>query len=293
MKHRKLISTLAIGAAYAAPVPALAWGNDGHKVVALIAQTMLTPAALASVRELLAADKDTLTESDFPSRATWADAYREKEKSSAGWHYVNIELDHPSLARACDTRRSCIVSKLDHFAAELRSPATLMPERLLAFKMVLHLVGDIHQPLHASDNHDGGGNCEMIAIPGPSFFGSLFSSKMTLHAYWDDATVEAINSNPNKAAAELRKEITPALAAQWSRGSPSDWAWQSYNVAQSVAYRFGGNPDCAGGVTDLSPAYRAAAEMSARIQLERAGVRLAGILNGALSNFHGMAIAQK
>ena len=267
----------------ALPAPALAWGNEGHKVIALIAQTLLTPAALAGTRELLAQDKDTLTGSDFPSRATWADAYRNNHKETAGWHFVNLELVNPSMARACDTSRSCIVTKLAHFAAELRDPETAQPERLLAFKMILHLVGDIHQPLHTSDSHDGGGNCEQVTVPG-TLFGALWGSSMSLHAYWDDATVAAIDTNPNRAAAELRKEITPALARQWSQGGPAQWAWESYGVARSVAYRFGGNPDCQGGSTALSHSYQVAAEHATRIQLERAGVRLAGILNGALAH---------
>lgn len=266
----------------ALPAPALAWGNEGHKVVALIAQTMLTPTALANVRELLAEDKDSLTASDFPSRATWADAYRDKDKASSGWHFVNLELAGPSLAKACNGYRSCAVNQLAHFAAELRDPETPQKERLLAFKMVLHLAGDIHQPLHAADSHDSGGNCETISYPSP-VWGGIWPTDMSLHAYWDDATVSAIGTDPSKVAAELRKEITPAEAAAWSRGGPAQWAWESYGVARSVAYRFGGNPDCQGGVTELSSAYRAAAEQAARVQLERAGVRLAGILNGALS----------
>ena len=272
---------IALASGCALPTPAFAWGNEGHQIIALIAQTMLTERTTEAVQGLLAEDKDGLTKSDFPSRATWADEYREKHPETSGWHFVNLDLRRPSMADACRTKRSCIVRQLDKFAAELADPYTPKKERLLAFKMVLHLAGDIHQPLHAADSHDRGGNCEVVTIPG-KVWGSWWPTKTSLHAFWDTGIVAQMGRDPSELAAQLRRRITPAEARKWSRGTPTNWAWESYNVARSVSYRFGGPPDCQGGSTELSPAYITATERAATIQLQRAGVRLAGLLNGTL-----------
>lgn len=277
---------VAFMASVALPSPAFAWGKEGHEIIALIAQTLLTERTTEAVQQLLADDKDNLTDTDFPSRATWADEYRESHKETSSWHFVNLELRNPSMAGACSGKRSCIVRQLDHFAAELADPSTPKAERLLAFKMVLHLAGDIHQPLHAADSHDGGGNCEQVSTPG-AVFGSWWPTTTKLHSYWDTGIVEQIGTNPNKVAATLRRQITPALSRAWSRGTPTQWAWESYGVARNVAYRFDGPPDCQGGVTALSPAYIAASRAAVAEQLEKAGVRLAGILNGTLGRGAG------
>jgi len=283
--NRKKKAAIGISAAFMAgvvlPSPAFAWGNEGHQIVALIAQTMLTQRTTDAVQEILAEDKDGSTGSDFASRATWADEYREKHKETASWHFVNLELKNPSIDAACRGNRSCIIRQLDRFAAELGDPATPKKERLLAFKMVLHLAGDIHQPLHAADSHDAGGNCEKVSTPG-AVFGSWWTTQTTLHSFWDTAMVVAIGTNPNKVAMQLRRQITPAQARAWSRGTPTQWALESYGVAKNIAYRFNGPPDCQGGVTPLSPAYIAASKGAVAIQLEKAGVRLAGLLNGTL-----------
>jgi hypothetical protein len=270
------------------PCAALAWGNEGHQIVAAIARDELTPRARAWVDLLLANDKDTLTAPDMLSRATWADAWRGAgHRETASWHFVDIELGQPDLAAACHgfakasgpasagPADDCIVNKLNEFEAELASRTTPEPERILALKYVLHFVGDIHQPLHASDNHDKGGNCVQVSLGG--------SRTLNLHAYWDTAVLEPLGPDPVAAAHELETEITPAKKAAWSNGAPADWARESYGLARSVAYTIGSQPGCATGAAPitLSPAYQAQARAVARVQMEKAGVRLAAVLNRA------------
>jgi len=80
----------------------------------------------------------------------------------------------------------------------------------------------------------------------------------------------------------LRRQIIVAQSRAWSRGSAAQWALESHALALNVAYRFGGHPDCVGGVTALSEAYQTVARHTVELQLSRAGVRLAGILNGTI-----------
>jgi hypothetical protein len=74
------------------PQSAFAWGDDGHKVVALIADHYLTPDVRNTVEALLAQDTDPLTQHDIASEATWADKYRNGHRETAQWHFVDIEV---------------------------------------------------------------------------------------------------------------------------------------------------------------------------------------------------------
>ena len=269
--------------------PALAWGDLGHEVVALIAYHHLTPAARHEVDRLLASDSDNLTAPDIASRATWADKYRLSHRETAAWHFVDLEIDKPDLAAACSgfpaspphaasqgPAQDCVVDKIEEFAAELRDPATPAPERLLALKFVLHFVGDMHQPLHAADHHDRGGNCIKLD---PSPDGGVTN----LHAFWDVTVVNALGHSAADIAAKLDAKITPANLKAWSAGGPRDWAMQSFAIAKRDAYNLPSRPTCAQpGAVALSSAYTATAEADAARQLSVAGVRLAYVLNGDL-----------
>jgi hypothetical protein len=165
------------------------------------------------------------------------------------------------------------VNKLDEFIQEFADPTTPQAERLLALKYVLHFVGDLHQPLHAADNHDRGGNCVLIALGGPR--------TVNLHSYWDTTVVQALGEDPAAIARRLAAQITPAETVAWQRGDPRAWAMESYGVAKSVVYAIGSKPGCAADQrpVPLPAGYHAAVVKTASVQLEKAGVRLAWVLN--------------
>jgi hypothetical protein len=131
---------------------AMAWGTDGHQVIALIAQSQLTPKALAEVERLLALEPgETLV-----SVSTWADEHR--NPTSAAWHYVNF----PSDGCTYDAQRDCPDGKcvVDAINRQLDVLTSSAPDdkRLNALKYLVHFVGDVHQPLHAGYYDDKGGN---------------------------------------------------------------------------------------------------------------------------------------
>jgi S1/P1 Nuclease len=270
--------------------PALAWGVLGHEIIAEIAYRHLTPTAKAKVDALLAADTDPLTAPDFASRATWADKYRNTHRETAAWHFVDIEIDRPDLDAACfgfpklpagvsasaGPAQDCVVNKIIEFAAELRNPATVAAERLLAFKFLLHFVGDVHQPLHASDHDDRGGNCIELN-PSPD------RHDRNLHAYWDNGAVEALGRRADTVAATLNSRITPAEMNQWEKGDARAWALESFQLSRKDAYALPARPACADhGSVALTAAYETAAVNDAALQLQKAGVRLAAALNQSL-----------
>ena len=284
------LSRLACSLLLLSPGYAYAWGNEGHEIIAAIARDQLTPVVRAKVDALLTADPDTLTAHDMASEATWADAYRAAgRRETAAWHFVDDEIDHaPDLKTACfgfpapneppssGPAQDCITDKIEEFRGELASPSTPVAERLLALKYLLHFVGDVHQPLHASDNHDRGGNCVHVSL------GGLRTTN--LHAFWDTGVVQPMGADPQTIVRRLEAQITPAQREAWDSGDSKAWALDSYQIAVAVAYTLNTPPGCAldAAPLDLPADYQAKAQLAAERQMEKAGVRLAWVLNRAL-----------
>jgi hypothetical protein len=288
---RKLLLTLAAALAGSISSQALAWGDLGHEVTALIAYRHMGPAARAALDALLESDSDTLTAGDFASRATWADKYRNSHRETAAWHFVDIEIEQPDLKDACfgfptlppkawasqGPAQDCVVNKIDEFSAELKSPSTPAQERILALKFLIHFIGDLHQPLHAADHHDRGGNCVSLSAPP--------GAPSNLHAYWDVSVVNALGQSAAKIADQLDARLSAADIKNWTQGSPRSWAMDTFQVGRRDAYALASTPTCeSSGSVALTPAYQRQAEKDAATQLSKAAVRLAAVLNQTLAD---------
>ena len=277
------------------PRPAAAWGDEGHEIIALVAERFLETAVRAKITAMLAADTDNLTAHDIASEATWADRYRDSDRAgdrrhyaqTRDWHFVNVELSDPNLDTACfghpplpaatvasnGPARACVVDKIEQFVAELADPRTDAEERVVALKFVLHLVGDLHQPLHAADDHDAGGNRKRVFADG-------FRSG-NLHHFWDTEWVRRLGDDPKQIATVLTAAISDPQRQAWSQGTVSDWTMEAFEVARKDAYGLLPEPSTRG-VYVLDGGYVEAAIRDVRLQLSRAGVRLALVLNKAL-----------
>lgn len=277
--------------------PAHAWGDDGHKIVGLIASHYLDAAVKSQVTAILAGDQTHLVPAtDIASEATWADKYRDSDRPNGprytqthNWHFVDIELNSPDQDVACNHHpvvpagtpasqadaNDCVVDKIDQFTAELANPATPADERRMALEFLLHFVGDLHQPLHASDDHDKGGNAKKVKGPG--------MAASNLHSYWDTPFVTALGTDNTAIANALVAQITAAQLAQWRQGTTADWAQESFKLAKDEAYGKLPAPQ-ANGSYALDSGYVGNAQQVVRQQLSRAGVRLAVVLNQALAS---------
>jgi hypothetical protein len=281
---------------------AYAWGDEGHEVVALIAKHYLDPAVATKVNSILAGDTTHLTpNTKIDTEATWADKFRDSDRNSTkvhynetrNWHFVDLEISGPNLNSACfgqpplngalasaGPAQDCIVDKINEFTAELQSPSTSGPEKLLALQFILHFVGDIHQPLHASDDNDAGGNSEEVkaAPPLPKTAGK---NSGNLHAFWDTQFVALqASKTASTVANKLIARITTAKRTKWSKGSAADWVNETLGVAKVNAYHLP-TPTSAHHYT-LPKAYVTNAKGVVADQLSKAGVRLAFVLNNAL-----------
>jgi hypothetical protein len=265
-------------------------------VIARIADHYLEAPVRARVEAILAKDHSRLTTgTDIESEATWADQYRDSDRQTTrmrynqtrNWHFVNLEIEGADLNTACfgepppapgraasmGPAAECIVDKVDQFIVELKASGTPKKERLLALQFVLHLVGDLHQPLHASDEHDEGGNVKVVAGPG--------LPTGNLHADWDVAFVRRLGIGEAQIAQRLIEQITPAQRASWSSGTPSAWAMETFNVAKGHTYGLLPAPSSTNQY-ELTDAYINDATHVTAEQLSKAGVRLAFVLNNSL-----------
>lgn len=286
-----MILPLAILLDLAQPQTALAWGDEGHSVVALVAQSFMDPDVHKRVTALLAADTDSLTTHDIASEATWP-KYRDaningSREKTRQWHFVDIEISAPNFDEACFNHpkvpagataadgpaQDCVVDKIEEFAAELADPRTDLEEQVTALKFVLHFVGDVHQPLHSSDNNDRGGNDKRMSANG-------FKAG-NLHHFWDTEFVDQLGPDAKTIASDLIGHITADQQAQWQAGRPADWAQESLTTAKDDAYGQLPTPNVRGSFR-LPDEYITMATNDVSLQLSKAGVRLAMILNQSL-----------
>ncbi|WP_244860038.1 S1/P1 nuclease [Xanthomonas arboricola] len=249
------------------PISAFAWGPQGHRLVARIAETELSPQAQAQVAQLLKGEANPT----LAGVASWADELREHDpelgKRSGPWHYVNLGEHDCTYAppRDCPDG-NCVIAALDRQTALLADRSQPLDVRRQALKFVVHFVGDIHQPMHAGYAHDKGGNEFQLQVAGKG---------SNLHALWDsgmlndrhlddDAYLQRLLALPATAATS---PVLPPPAAAWAQASCKIAVTPGVYPSKHVL------PD------DYIATYRPLAET----QLREAGDRLAAVLNAALA----------
>jgi hypothetical protein len=207
--------------------------------------------------------------------ASWADEVRGDRPETATWHYININV---TISRTPGSvgewkkycpQTGCVASVIDDLTLKLRDGGRDRQQRAEALKFLMHFISDLHQPLHSGDMGDRGGNDVEV----------LYRDRATnLHSIWDTALVrDWLALRP---ADRARLERGPGFWARRSmqRGSVDDWLWQAHDEARK-AYQ--GLPPAR--PAPLGEAYLEAAGPVLTRQLERAGVRLARVLNEALA----------
>jgi len=248
----------------------VSWGPKGHEVVGTIAQELLTDDAEKAVQDLLG-DR-TLAEV-----ANWADEVRGTPEYaySAPYHYADLPhgVDEFDLTRDCPSQ-GCVVRAINDYAAVLADTFKFKDKRIEALKFLVHFVGDIHQPLHAGYADDKGGNTISVR---------LFNKKTNLHAVWDSGLIEHTGKDVDTLASDLLSKLNATKTAKWTAVlDPSDWATESHGLAVSYAYA---HPNGTAVVANenLGTDYYDDGIEIVNEQLSKAGVRLAAVLNRALS----------
>lgn len=263
---------------------AWAWGGQGHRTVGAIADRLLNPHARAVVAQLLAGDLDKFGRpsgrSTLEAVSAWADEITHTTAARPRWHYDNRPVCGGADPRRYCADGQCNSAQLPRLVAVLADPHAALRNRNEALKWVVHLVADLHQPLHAADNDDHGGNRVAVALTGVHTRG-----RVSLHRVWDNDLVRlALHTGRGQqppAAVDALAQEAARLVRDAGQGSPDSWASESNNLARNVAYHYPGFA-CDREPADivlLDGGYQREAEDLVRERLLLAGARLAALLN--------------
>lgn len=252
-----------------ATTPAFAWSEFGHQLVGELAERQLSESARAQIADLLRDEP----EQTLASIAAWPDTIRDKDewKFTAPFHYVNIKDDacRYDAARDCKDGK-CIVAAIDRYSAELRDTTLPREKRAGALKFVVHFVGDVHQPLHAGNRADKGGNEFQVNIDGEG---------TNLHSVWDNRILRSAKLDLQTYADRLdaQRRRAPGLAD----GNSEAWAMESCSALAAQAVY----PPRPG---KLDPSYLVDKRNYVEQRVVQASERLAATLERALGATAGM-----
>jgi hypothetical protein len=275
---KAIAALLALSTVLAVPQQARAWGGDGHRTVAAIAFKLLPPAKAAALDRLL---RGSQVREGFVDAASYPDeVIRNQDHTghSSPWHYVNWPANIADYSPSACTP-DCIIEELPKQIALVKTSSDL-EAKALALSWVIHLVGDLHQPLHVADrDHDRGGNLFQVRYRNRATCHGGTSEahpvRVELHSVWDTCLVVEIESGatPPEFADALRGALTTYRGHPAAAGDIMQWAKESHELATSAAYDGLSNGD------DLEESYISRASPVVQTQLLSAGVRLAKILD--------------
>lgn len=240
--------------------PVFSWFDKGHRIVGLIAAAELSAEARTAVERILP-QGTTLADA-----AVWPDHEGRSLRDFDPLHYVSITDGASGYDRTRDCpERNCMVEALRWFSAVLADRNSPIAMRRLALRYVAHLVGDMHQPLHAGRAKDRGGVDFQVSYQGAT---------TNLHYFWDKNIVDLEPGDEQEIAHRLMANITAKERLEWQAGGPERWTDESLSLVRSHAY------DTEPGA-EVSEAYVEKARPVVRTRLAQAGVRLGWLLNNA------------
>ncbi|WP_291078077.1 S1/P1 nuclease [Hyphomonas sp.] len=261
----RLIASLTAAALLA--FPAAAWGKTGHRIVGEVATHYLSAPAEAAVREILG--PEGLAEaSDWPDyMRSNPDAFWRSEANP--WHYVTIP-EGMTYAETTPPEAGDAITALTKFRAIVLDEEASLDDRQLALRFIVHLVGDLQQPLHAGNGKDRGGNWVDVVF---------FEEMSNLHEVWDEKLIQYEELSYTEWAAWLVQKITPADLGEWGRATPAQWADESAAIRDTIY------PE----TEILSYDYAYMARPILNRQMSKGGVRLAAYLNAMFDPAPGVA----
>lgn len=262
--------------------PAQAYWEYGHETVAQIAETNMPAKTRGAVQRLLRA-APLLGTPQCPLRtmkdvSVWADCIkgdRVRWGYTNSWHYQNVDICKPFDLKSACADGNCVSAQIDRNVALLKKRTLPAHIRLEALAFLVHFVGDLHQPLHAGDHEDRGGN-DLKASYGimPGY---------NLHTVWDGLLADRALS----AAPSIVRLFPADEKAAMAAGTTRDWSMENWAVSRDIAYRRAVDGDPCGpkpqGPVTIDEADVTASRAALRLQVERGGLRLARLLEEALS----------
>ncbi|QDP20552.1 S1/P1 nuclease [Sphingomonas xanthus] len=274
--------------------PAGAYWEYGHESVARIAWLQMSAQSRSQVASLLRQGK-LLETPDCPvttleQASLWADCIKplgDRFGYAFSWHYQNVDICKPFDLKAACKDGNCVSVQIERNARLLADRGVPTRERLMALAFLAHFVGDLHQPMHAGDHQDLGGN-RVAANYG------IIGGRTNLHGIWDGWLAERAISTPPAGPAAMLAQVPQAERIQVSRGTVEEWSREMWGKARDLAYKTLLTDPC--GAEPPERPVLGEAEVNVLIpEVKRnvvaGGIRLARLIDDAL--IHGKAPGQR
>ncbi|HTN15339.1 MAG TPA: S1/P1 nuclease [Sphingomonadaceae bacterium] len=269
-----VLSVAAPVAVLAAASPAGAWGPIGHRVSAEIAERNISGKTRAEIAGIMGTE--TLADA-----STWPDDERSNpdpfwQTEASPWHFVT----QPEGARASalvHPAEGDAATALDRFAAVLRDKGASRDERQRALRFIVHIVADLHQPLHVGNGTDRGGN----------WFNVLwFDEPQNLHWVWDEGLILKRQLSYSEYAGRLERQMTPAEVIGWWNSDPAVWIDESAALRDRIYPPKGGELGEGTRESPVSLSWQYAWQWTPTMEqrLEQSGIRLAAYLDKLLGS---------
>lgn len=261
----KLIALASAATLVLMPTVALAWGQTGHRVTGAIAEQHLSRSAAAGVKQILGSES-------LAEASTWPDFMRASQESfwrevAPPFHYVTVPKGK-QYAEVGAPPEGDGASALRRFSATIRDPNASLADKQIALRFIVHIIGDLHQPLHAGDGTDRGGNDAKVTYRG---------RETNLHSVWDSGMIEGEQLSYSEKARWLAEKITPEQARAWRVADPEVWIQESTELRDQI---YPAKP-----VIDSRYAFQSKSVFDQR--LSQAGVRIAAYLNALFARAAG------
>jgi hypothetical protein len=242
------------------PLQSMAWGMLGHRVVGEIAERNLNCKAKRNIKKILGTESLAMA-------STWADFIKSEPsyKYLDTWHYINFKSgmsqDEFVMALKQDTATN-VYTKLNMLVAELKKKDLSQEKKQMYLRLVIHMVGDIHQPMHTGRPEDLGGNRVKLF---------WFGEPTNLHRLWDSDLIESQDLSYTEYSTFLN-HTTRAQRKEWMKQPSSQWLYDSYLISNKIYSEI--QPE-----QKLSYRYNYDYVDTLNQQLLKGGIHLAGLLN--------------
>jgi hypothetical protein len=284
-----LIRILGVLLALFTASPAAAYWEYGHQSVAAVAWAQMQPGTRRAVARLLAQgrslDTPTCPVTTIEQASIWADCIKplgERFTYAYSWHYQNVDICKPFDLKAPCKDGNCVSAQIERNARLLADPQVPQREKLIALAFLVHFVGDLHQPMHAGDHGDLGGNKVPVSY-------GVIGGRTNLHSIWDGWLAERAITTPPGGAKALLAEIPRSERSAIAAGTVEEWSREYWAKSRDLAYKTI-NPDPCGPPPTTRPTLTEA-QIQALIPAVRrnvveGGIRLARLLDDALGPQH-------
>jgi hypothetical protein len=261
MMKQRIKKLLVLGLFVYLPFSSMAWGLLGHRIVGQIADTYLTKHAKQEIFKILGTESIAMA-------SNWADFIKSDPALSyiSPWHYMNINggmnADQFKSFLDADTTVDAY-TKINFMVSELKKQDLEQDKKVMYLKLLIHIVGDVHQPLHVGRPEDQGGNKIRVM-----WFGTSYN----LHSIWDGQLIKFQELSYTEYADAIN-HTTETQVADWQQQPLAVWLWDSYQLAEKI-YADIKQPE-----QKLDYKYNYDYLDALNLQLLKGGVHLAGLLN--------------